>query len=233
MPKYYPVMLDIRDRQAIVIGGDALAASKATALFRSGAHVTAISPTFGEEFRAQAARHEVTLLTKVYEPGDLAGAFVVVAATSDPQLIEQIWQETQERGQLVNIVDVPARCNFILPSILRRGQLTIAVSTEGASPGLAKRIRQQLEDTFPPAYDRYMQLATVARTLLREQETITYEQRDRFFGDFFEESSEILHLLSVDNEEEALTITVRLLERYGVATTTSTLATRLAERGLQ
>jgi precorrin-2 dehydrogenase/sirohydrochlorin ferrochelatase len=224
-------MLDIRDRQAIVIGGDALAAEKAAALFRSGAHVIAINPTFGEEFREQAARQEVTLLTRAYEPGDLAGAFAIVAATNDPQLIEQIWQETQERGQLVNIVDVPARCNFILPSILRRGQLTIAVSTEGASPSLAKRIRQQLEGIFPPAYDRYMQLATVARTLLREQEGISYEQRDRFFGDFF--TSEILHLLSLGNEEEALTITVRLLEQHGVATTTITLATRLAERGLQ
>lgn len=226
MPKYYPIMLDVRDRQAIVIGGDALAAEKAAALSRSGARVTAISPVFGEELRAQAARQEVVLLTKAYEPGDLAGAFVVVAATNDSDIIEQIWQETQERGQLVNIVDVPARCNFILPSILRRGQLTIAVSTEGASPSLAKRIRQQLEGIFPPAYDRYMQLATVARTLLR-QEGISYDQRDRFFGDFF--TSEILHLLSEGNEGEALTITVRLLEQHGVATTTATLATRLAE----
>jgi precorrin-2 dehydrogenase/sirohydrochlorin ferrochelatase len=170
----------------------------------------------------------VELLAKAYAPGDLVGAFVVVAATSDPQIIEQVWQETQERGQLVNIVDVPARCNFILPSILRRGQLTIAVSTEGASPSLAKRIRQQLEDIFPLAYDRYMQLATVARTLLRAH-GISYDQRDLFFGDFFTSTSEILHLLSEEKEEEALTITVRLLEQYGVATTTETLATRLAE----
>jgi len=231
MPKYYPIMLDVRGREAIIIGGDALAAEKAAALFRSGARVTAISPTFGAELQEQAARQEVTLLGKAYEPGDLAHAFVVIAATSDPQLIEQIWQETQERGQLVNIVDVPARCNFILPSIMRRGQLTIAVSTEGASPSLAKRIRQQLEDIFPPAYDRYMQLATVARTLLRERKDISYDQRDQFFGDFF--TSEILHLLSVGNEQEALTITVQLLKQHRVATTTTTLATRLAERGLQ
>jgi precorrin-2 dehydrogenase / sirohydrochlorin ferrochelatase len=226
MPKYYPIMLNVRDRQAIVIGGDALAAEKAAALVRSGARVTAISPIFGEELRGQAARQEVALLSKAYEPGDLAGAFVVVAATGDPEIIERVWQETQERGQLVNIVDVPARCNFILPSILRRGQLTIAVSTEGASPSLAKRIRQQLEGIFPPAYDRYMQLATVARTLLREK-GVTYDQRDRFFGDFF--TSEILHLLSEGNEREALTITVRLLEQHGVATTKETLASRLAE----
>src|SRR5579884_702671 len=223
MPKYYPIMLNVRDRQAIVIGGDALAAQKAAALVQCGARVTAISPGFSGELRAQAARQEVKLLSKAYEPGDLAGAFVVVAATSDPEIIEQVWQETQERGQLVNIVDVPARCNFILPSILRRGQLTIAVSTEGASPSLAKRIRQQLEGIFPPAYDRYMQLATVARTLLREK-GVSYDQRDRFFGDFF--ISEILHLLSEGNEGEALTITVRLLEQHGVATTTETLATR-------
>src|SRR5207237_10352401 len=108
-----------------------------------------------------------TLHHKAYEPGDLAGAFVVIAATNDPQLVQAIWTETQERGQLVNIVDIPAHCSFILPSILRREPLTIAVSTEGASPSLAKRIRHYLETLFPPAYGTYLKLAAVVRIQLR------------------------------------------------------------------
>src|SRR5260370_26856764 len=133
-------MRDVRGRSAIVVGGDRVAAEKAAGLSASGAHVSVISPVFCDELLLQAEQKQLTLRRKTYEPGDLAGAFVVIAATNDPQLIQAIWAETQERGQPVNIVDVPEYCSFILPSVLRRGQLTIAVSTEGASPGLAKRI---------------------------------------------------------------------------------------------
>src|SRR5581483_6441590 len=134
VPGYYPVMLDIRERPVTVIGGDRIAAEKAAALAGSGARVNVISPDFGEEMLDLARRGLVALRRKSSEPGDLAGAFIVVAATTDQTMIETIWQETQERGQPVNIVDVPRYCSFILPSILRRGRLTVAVSTEGASP---------------------------------------------------------------------------------------------------
>lgn len=226
MPNYYPIMLDIRNRPAIVVGGDRIAAEKAAALSASGAHVTVISAEFCPELREMAERQEITLHQKAYEPGDLAGAFVVVAtATYDPQLAEAIWNETQQRGQLVNIVDVPARCSFIVPSILRRGQLTISVSTEGASPSLSKRIRQRLEGLFPAAYDTYMQIAVVARSHLRRLD-ISYDRRDEFFGEFF--SSDILTLLAEDNLAHALALTAELLQRYGVPISTDTLTTELA-----
>ena len=214
MPDYYPLMLDVRDRPAIVVGGDAIAAEKAAALAASGARVTVLSPTFGDEVQALAAAGRVSLRHKAYQPGDLAGAFVVVAAvTHDPVLVEAIWTETQWQGQLVNIVDVPARCNFIVPSILRRGQLTIAVSTEGASPGLAKRIRQRLEGLFPPAYGAYLQLAAAARGHLRRA-GVSYRRRDSFFGEFYE--SEALARLAEGDDAGAQRITVALLRHYGV-----------------
>lgn len=213
MPRYYPVMLDIRDRPAIVIGGDRIAAAKATALAASGAHVNVISPDFCAELLDLAERDAVTLRRKSYEPGDLAGAFVVVAATTDEWLIEAIWQETQSRNQPVNIVDVPRYCTFILPSVLRRGKLTVAVSTEGASPSLAKRIRQQLEDVFPSAYEAYIDLAAQARTLLRQQ-GVSYDTRDAFFRDFM--ASPILTLLGESERTRAIETTVELLHAYGV-----------------
>src|SRR6266487_4156611 len=226
MPRYYPIMLDVRGRPALVIGGDGVAAEKAAALCASGAQVTVMNAEFCPELLAMAEQGAITLRQKAYETGDLAGAFVVVAAvTYDPQLAEAIWNEGQERGQLVNIVDVPARCNFIVPSILRRGQLTIAVSTEGASPSLSKRIRQRLEGLFPAAYDTYMQLAVVARTHLR-QHGISYAQRDDFFGEFF--NSDILTLLEEDNASQALAITVELLGHYDVAISTDTITADLA-----
>ncbi|MBA2285120.1 MAG: bifunctional precorrin-2 dehydrogenase/sirohydrochlorin ferrochelatase [Ktedonobacteraceae bacterium] len=228
MPNYYPIMLDVRRRPALVIGGNRIAAEKAAALAASGAEVAVIHPDFCEELLLLAQRHEVTLRYKAYEPGDLAGAFVVVAATDDPRSIEAIWTETQQRGQLVNIVDVPARCSFIVPSILRRDQLTIAVSTEGASPSLAKRIRHYLEGFFPPAYGAYLRLAASARGHMRRH-GLSYAQRDAFFGDFFDSS--ILGLLAEKDETAALATTVDLLHSYHVDIEPETLAKELQEVG--
>jgi precorrin-2 dehydrogenase/sirohydrochlorin ferrochelatase len=214
-------MLDIRGRSAIVIGGDRVAAEKATNLSAAGALVTVINPEFCAELQALQSQQAVMLRPKTYETGDLAGAFVVVAATtSNHEMSKQIWQEAQERGQLINIVDVPALCNFILPSILRRGQLTISVSTEGASPALAKRIRQQLEGTFPPAYGTYLQLAGLVRTYSK-QHGLSYEERDAFFGDFF--SAGILEALAEGDEMGAFASTVRLLRAYHLDISITTL----------
>lgn len=229
MPQYYPIMLDIRGRQALVIGGDRIAAEKAANLAASGAHVTVLSPQLSEEVQALAQQRRIELKQKAYERGDLAGAFVVVATTTyDAALTEAIWQEAQERNQLLNIVDVPARCNFILPSILRRDQLTIAVSTEGASPGLAKRIRQQLEKMFPPAYGVYLRIAAFVRTSIRRQ-GLPYERRDELFGDFY--NSKILHYLTTGNEEQALAETQQLLKAYDVDLPEETLKAELEKAG--
>jgi len=226
MPNYYPLMLDVRGRRAIVLGGDRVAAEKAAALSASGAHVSVLHQEFCTELLALAEQKQVTLWRKAYAPGDLAGAFVVIAATNDPQLISAIWTETQERGQLVNIVDVPEYCSFILPSVLRREQLTIAVSTEGASPSLAKRIRQSLEELFPPAYGTYIRLAALVRTYLRKS-GISYERRDEFFSDFF--ASDVLRRLEKGDTGQAAVITAALLLKYGIGIPADVLEAALEE----
>src|SRR5437588_10863792 len=226
MPKYYPIMLDVRGRLAIIIGGDHVAAQKAEALSASGAHVSVIHPTFCDELLTQAEHKRVTLRRKAFEPGDLEGAFVVVAATNDAQLVEAIWTETQKSGQLVNIVDIPERCSFIMPSVLRRQQLTIAVSTEGASPGLAKRIRQSLEEIFPAAYGMYLRLASLARTHLRDN-GVSYSRRDDFFGDFY--TSDVLEKLVEGNTTEAIALVVSLLKDYGIDIPAGTLETEFSK----
>jgi len=214
-------MLDVRERAAIVVGGDRIAAEKAAALAASGAHVSMLSSAFSAEVMDLEERGLVTLRAKAYEPGDLAGAFVVVVATNDQRLIEAIWQETQRRGQPVNIVDVPRYCTFILPSVLRRGKLTIAVSTEGASPSLAKRLRRKLEESFPLAYEDYIDLTAQARLYLRQQ-GVDYDTRDAFFRDFM--ASSILDVLNAGEYECALALTAELLHSYGVEVRASELA---------
>src|SRR5258708_12393148 len=111
-------MLDIVGRVAIVIGGDRVAAGKAAALAASGAYVNVQSLEFCEELLKLVEQKQVTLLRKAYEPGDLAGAFVVIAATNDPQLVQSILAETQQRGPLANAATIPHHSTFILPSIL-------------------------------------------------------------------------------------------------------------------
>lgn len=226
MPKYYPAMLDVRGRLAIVVGGDRMAAEKAAALAASGANVNVLSLEFCDELVAQAEQQRITLRRKAYKPGDLAGAFVVVVATNDPQLVQATWAETQERGQLLNIVDVPEYCTFILPSVLRREQLTIAVSTEGASPALAKRIRLSLEELFPIAYGAYLRLAALIRAHLRKN-GVSYERRDAFFGDFF--TSDVLARLIEGNQVEAAMIAAALLRTYDIDLPTDVLVAALLE----
>src|SRR5579884_1428598 len=190
MPNYYPLMLNVRGRPAIVIGGDRVASEKAAALVACGAQVTVQSEDFGPELLTRAEQGSLILKRKTYEPGDLQGAFVVVASTHDPLLIQAIWTETQERGQL-----------------------TIAVSTEGASPALAKRVRQGLEEWFSPAYGSYVELAALARAELRKK-GVSYEERDDFFRDYF--ASDVLANLEAGNCWQAASITSTLLYAYGV-----------------
>jgi precorrin-2 dehydrogenase/sirohydrochlorin ferrochelatase len=213
-------MLDIRHKVAIVIGGNQLAAEKVAGLVACGAQVRVLSPTFCYTLLLLAQQHTITLCHKSYQKGDLAGAFIVIVATSDPQLAEAVASEAQEHGQPINVVDMPRHCSFILPSILRRGQLTIAVSTEGASPGLAKRIRQQLAKLFSPAYEPYLRLASAARTRLRAN-NVSYKLRDDFFGDYF--ASEVLARLEVGDITTAAAVTQALLQPYGVETKASAL----------
>ncbi|HEX6778153.1 MAG TPA: bifunctional precorrin-2 dehydrogenase/sirohydrochlorin ferrochelatase, partial [Ktedonobacterales bacterium] len=190
--------------------------------------VRVISPRFCDALLILAEQRRVALSPKAYQKGDLAGAFLVVAATFDPQLAEAVWNESQERGQPINVVDMPRYCSFILPSILRRGQLTIAVSTEGASPGLAKRIRQQLEKLFPAAYEPYLRLASAARARLRASH-VTYQRRDDFFGDYY--ASDVLAQLEAGDTTRAAAITQALLRGYGVEAPTAALEEEVCGNG--
>lgn len=222
MPGYYPVMLDIRGRPVTVIGGDRVAAEKAAALVGSGARVSVLCAEAGAQMLELAARGLVVLRQRAYEPGDLAGAFLVVAATTDQAQIEAIWCETQERGQPVNIVDAPRYCSFILPSILRRGRLTVAVSTEGASPALARGVRQHLEAHFSAAYETYIELAALARGHLRRQ-GVGYEARNAFFQRL--QDSPLLALLEAGEQAQASRVVAELLRACGV----DVLATELLQ----
>jgi len=149
---YYPVSLDLKDRFCIVIGGGKVAERKVRGLLVCEAVVQVISPTLTAGLTDLFRAERMTWQERDFRPGDLAGAFLVIAATDNEQVQQLTYEEAEDRKILINVVDVPGRCNFILPATVRQGDLTISVSTGGKSPALAKRLRQELEKSIGPEY---------------------------------------------------------------------------------
>jgi precorrin-2 dehydrogenase/sirohydrochlorin ferrochelatase len=149
---FYPVNLNLKDRPCLIIGGGKVAARKAQGLLNCEAQVTVISPTLISELASMLQAGGLSWVQRNYRPGDLRDIFLVIAATDDESVQQQIYEEAEERGILINVADVPARCNFILPATVRRGDLVISVSTGGKSPALAKQLRMELEKRFGPEY---------------------------------------------------------------------------------
>lgn len=164
--RYYPVQLDIRSRPCLVVGGGAVGTRKAEGLLACGARVTVVSPEASGRLRELAAAGRLRLLERPFRPEDLAGVFLVIGATDDEPLNRLVSEEAGRRGILCNIADRPEACNFILPAVVRRGDLTIAVSTAGRSPALAKRLRLELERQFGPEYAELLRILGALRRRL-------------------------------------------------------------------
>ena len=147
MPAYYPAFVDVRDRRCVVIGGGDIGEEKVHKLLECGAKVMVISPKVNDGVRRLVNDDGVGWVQREYQPGDLKGAFIAIAATNDNRVNRQIATEAEERNVLLNVVDVTHLCTFIAPSVARRGDVTIAVSTGGASPALARKFREELSRT--------------------------------------------------------------------------------------
>ena len=145
----FPIFLKLTNRLCIVIGAGHLAASKIASLRTADARVTVIAPEANDVIRDLAANGEITLQQRPYQQGDLAGAFLVVAATNDPAVNRAVFAEATATGVLCNAVDDPPFCDFYFPSVVRRGDLQVAISTAGNSPALAQQLRKELNDQLP------------------------------------------------------------------------------------
>ncbi|HOG17338.1 MAG TPA: bifunctional precorrin-2 dehydrogenase/sirohydrochlorin ferrochelatase [Syntrophales bacterium] len=150
--RYYPVNLDIRGRRCVVIGGGAVAVRKVERLLECGAKITVVSEKLAPALVHLREKGAIEHVPSDYDGRHLRGAFLVVGATDRDDVNGRISDDCRRAGILVNIVDDPARCDFILPSLVQRGDLQIAVSTAGASPALAKKLRLELEERYGPAY---------------------------------------------------------------------------------
>jgi uroporphyrin-III C-methyltransferase/precorrin-2 dehydrogenase/sirohydrochlorin ferrochelatase len=158
----FPLFLKLEGRPCLVVGAGRVAESKIESLIRSGAKVRVVAPQATEAVREAARTGAIVWEQRSYQPSDLAGAFLVVAATSSPELHAEIFEQARRVGVLCNAVDEPDRCDFYYPAVVRRGPLQIAISTGGLFPALAQRLRQNLELQFGPQYGAWVE--EIART---------------------------------------------------------------------
>jgi len=164
--KYYPINLAISGRKCVVIGGGEVAARKIATLLDCGASIEVISPDLTEGLRKLSAEGKLNWREKPYSPGDLTGAFLVIAATDDEEVQARVFTEASEAGQLVNVADVPVRCNFLLPALISRGDLVLAVSTAGKSPALARMISRELAEAYGDEYATVVDIMGLLRPLV-------------------------------------------------------------------
>ena len=168
--RYYPVNLDIRKRNCLVVGGGAVGTRKVRTLRACRARVTVVSPDATDTLRRLAQKGDIRLMLREYREADLTGMFLVIGATDDELLNRRIHADAEKRGMLCNIADRPAACNFILPAVVHRGDLVIAVSTSGKSPAFAKKLRKQLETEYGEEYATLLTLMGALREkLLKER----------------------------------------------------------------
>ena len=154
-PVYYPAFLNLKGKKTVVIGGGKVAERKILALLKTGARITVISPEITKRIAREKLRGSLKHIPRQYRKGDVKNTFLVIAATDSEEINQKV---SEDATCLVNVVDTPSLCNFIVPSVLQRDPLTIAVSTGGISPALSKSIRQELEKLYGPEFAEYLQL---------------------------------------------------------------------------
>jgi precorrin-2 dehydrogenase / sirohydrochlorin ferrochelatase len=148
----FPMFLKLAGRRCLVVGAGQVGESKIAGLLATGAHIRVVALEASATVQQWAQSGSLDLELRHFKPEDLDGVFLAIVATRSRSLNERVYHEAQSRGVLANVVDVPDLCDFFYPSVVRRGDLQIAVSTAGKSPSLAQKIRQQLEKQFGPAY---------------------------------------------------------------------------------
>jgi siroheme synthase-like protein len=174
---YYPIFLNLQNRLCVVIGGGKVAEGKVDGLLAAAARVRVVSPALTPSLEQLARDQRIEHIQRAYKPGDLAEAFLAISATDERTVNEQVWQEANARNLLVNVVDDTPHCNFIAPSILRQGDLAVAISTSGKAPALAVRLREQIAPLVGPQHARFLELAGSLRERLAAQRPSFAERR--------------------------------------------------------
>jgi precorrin-2 dehydrogenase/sirohydrochlorin ferrochelatase len=165
---YYPIFLDLADRLCVVIGGGAVAERKARGLLDAGARVRLVSPQVTGGVRRLAAQGRIEVVPREYREGDLEGAALAIAATDAEEVNMRVHEESKRLSIPLNVADKPELCDFILPSVVRKGPVVVAISTSGLLPALARRLKEEIDSTLPADYGPYAKRVGAFRRILIE-----------------------------------------------------------------
>jgi precorrin-2 dehydrogenase/sirohydrochlorin ferrochelatase len=177
---FYIACLKLKGRRALVVGGGEVGLEKVEGLLACSADVTLVAPEATTELQELAQEGSITWHRRHYAPGDLDGCLIAIAATDDTEANIRVYEDAEQRAMLVNVVDVPPLCNFILPAIVRTGPLAVAISTAGASPALAKRMKREIAELFGEPYAELAVLLNEVRGWAKGT-LPTYADRKEFF----------------------------------------------------
>jgi len=185
---FFPAYLSLDQRKILLVGGGAIALEKLEKLVEFSTEISIIATHVSEEFLALAQQHQLTLEQRAYVRGDINGFDMVIVATDTVELHRAIYEESRSTRVLVNSVDDTAYCDFIFPSYVKRGDLTIAISTGGASPAMAKRLRLYLERLIPPQLEEFLhEMRALRQRLPKGRERMRYfeAKSDAFMKNYF------------------------------------------------
>jgi precorrin-2 dehydrogenase len=197
---FYIACLRLSGRRCVVVGGGEIGLEKVEGLLACNGDVVLIAPDAIEELQALAEEGSIAWERREYRTEDLERTFIAIAATSDTDVNIRVYEDAERRAMLVNVVDVPPLCNFILPAIVRTGPLAIAISTAGASPALAKRIKREIADTYGAEHARLAELLNEARGWAKGT-LPTYQDRKAFFEGIVNGEPDPIALLRAGDED--------------------------------
>jgi len=165
---YYPAFINLEGKKAVVVGGGKVAERKVLSLIKAGALVTVVSPLLTKRLLKEKETKRIKHISRTFSPGDLKDSFLVIAATDSPEVNSKV---ADEAPGLLNVVDVPCECNFIAPSIVRRGPLVFAISTGGTSPAFAKAVRKEIEKSYGIVFSDYLRFVKTLRSSAMQEIT--------------------------------------------------------------
>jgi precorrin-2 dehydrogenase/sirohydrochlorin ferrochelatase len=197
---FYIACLKLTGRRCVVVGGGDVGLEKVEGLLACDGKVTLIAPDAIEPLQRLAEEGSIEWIRREYRPGDLEATFIAIAATSDTDVNIKVYEDAEKRAMLVNVVDVPPLCNFILPAIVRTGPLAIAISTAGASPALAKRIKREIAEEYGTHHARLAELLNEARGWAK-MTLPTYQDRKVFFESIVNGDPDPIELLRAGDEQ--------------------------------
>ena len=213
---FYIACLKLSGRRCVVVGGGEIGLEKVEGLLACDGRVVLIAPDAVAELETLAAEGSIEWIRREYETGDLEATFIAIAATDDTDVNIRVHDDAERRAMLVNVVDVPPLCNFILPAIVRSGPLAIAISTAGASPALAKRIKRRVADEFGEPYARLAVLLNEVRGWAKGT-LPTYQDRKAFFEEIVNGDPDPVELLRAGDEAAVHELIAAAQREHGAA----------------